>query len=70
MAFFTETALLAAAAPEAVSPWAEDELSLLFLDAREPRTPPITAARITTMRTGTPILTQLLVRFFIGIGVI
>lgn len=42
--------------------------TLEFLLARLPRTPPRTAATMTTMRTGTPILIQLLMPRFFAAG--
>lgn len=60
-------AVLAFDAPVVAEDESEEvELSLLSLDAREPRTPPKTAARIIQMRsTGRPIHSHLL-RFFLG----
>lgn len=72
IAFFTAAALLAAASPlgETLSLPEEELEDLLLLPARLPKTPPKTAPTITTTSTGTPIFIQLLVRFFMGMGVI
>lgn len=74
-AFWTDAAELAAAwSPEEEPPPPDedlpDALAELLWWLRLPTTPPTTAAMMTAIKTGIPNLIQLLVRFFIGTGVI